>query len=324
MKTKTKRIKQVFTVDEVIHVFAAQKQQHGRSPKRKVFFNENILYSYGYHFALAAVHNGTALINPERYSATTSKHQCWARRGLNHLNPIEVPNVVSPRAIENREYLIEQIIKVFDEILSGRTAGRVYVEVKKRQWKRINRLEELHRRVNNYNRFCSTFKIKDRINLPFDLIEDLEAIIKNLTNKDKEAEKLKEKYWAEKRAQQELEAEASVEAWKRFEGPLRGRTQKIYLRVNRKDDTVESSWGARVPLIEAKQLFEALEAKILNPGDTIGQYRVDRIEAKTVSIGCHTIDIEEARAVLRPQQQQQQQQPTEEGSNVIHLRKEVI
>ena len=40
-----------------------------------VFYDDNTIYSYGYHFPLAHLYDGFALVNSNRYSVSTSKHQ---------------------------------------------------------------------------------------------------------------------------------------------------------------------------------------------------------------------------------------------------------
>ena len=62
---------------DVIHLFAQQSQPHAKSPN--VFFYNDKIYSYGYHYLLAAfIENKKGekaiLINNERYSRTTGKH----------------------------------------------------------------------------------------------------------------------------------------------------------------------------------------------------------------------------------------------------------
>jgi hypothetical protein len=45
-------MKTVFTNNEIFHVFNEQKQETGRTPNRNIFFENNKIYSYGYHYLL--------------------------------------------------------------------------------------------------------------------------------------------------------------------------------------------------------------------------------------------------------------------------------
>src|SRR5579863_947673 len=84
-------MRKVVPGEEVCHLWAHQSQTEARSPTRNIYFTDHVLYSYGAHFPIGAVFKGAGkdavpvyVLNPERYSATTSKHQSWARRAVNH------------------------------------------------------------------------------------------------------------------------------------------------------------------------------------------------------------------------------------------------
>jgi len=48
-----------------------------------VFVDTNgIVYSYGYHYPLAAIVNGKGFVNTRGYSVTTAKHISWAYQAL--------------------------------------------------------------------------------------------------------------------------------------------------------------------------------------------------------------------------------------------------
>ena len=62
---------------DVIHLFAQQTQSHAKSAN--VFFYNDMIYSYGYHYLLASfIENKKGvkaiLINDRGYSVTTGKH----------------------------------------------------------------------------------------------------------------------------------------------------------------------------------------------------------------------------------------------------------
>ena len=61
--------------DEVVHVFAQQTQSEGRNQSGSIFFYNNKIYSYGYHYLLGQfIDKETILINDKGYSVTTSQH----------------------------------------------------------------------------------------------------------------------------------------------------------------------------------------------------------------------------------------------------------
>ena len=53
-----------------------------------MFFEGNIIYSYGYHFPMAIKWNGYVLYNEERYSVSTSKHQGYVLGACSHLDVV--------------------------------------------------------------------------------------------------------------------------------------------------------------------------------------------------------------------------------------------
>jgi hypothetical protein len=42
----------VFTNNEIFHVFNEQNQNEGRTSNRNIYFENNKIYSYGYHYLL--------------------------------------------------------------------------------------------------------------------------------------------------------------------------------------------------------------------------------------------------------------------------------
>ncbi len=85
------RVKQVFDYPMCAHVWAAQSQEHGRSPKGQMYFHGKTIYSYGTHYPIArftgATLNGqpVVLFNSEKNSSTTETHRGCVRNALNGL-----------------------------------------------------------------------------------------------------------------------------------------------------------------------------------------------------------------------------------------------
>lgn len=81
---------------EVVETYREQTQYEGRDRNKALFFEGKVLYSYGYHFPLAMLlKDGHFIINGDRYSPTTSRHQ-WVAR--NNLDPHVV---ISGEALES-------------------------------------------------------------------------------------------------------------------------------------------------------------------------------------------------------------------------------
>ena len=90
---------------EVAHYWANEKQTYGESSN--IFFEDNEIYSYGHHFMIGKiVHTEDGkrvyVLNSERYSSSTSKHQLAASCAIPHGETIfEVPDCSSPELHES-------------------------------------------------------------------------------------------------------------------------------------------------------------------------------------------------------------------------------
>jgi hypothetical protein len=77
----------VFNNDMVAHVWAQRSQTRGRNAGETFYFEQDTIYSYGYHFPLAEfarTPSGTdiVLVNSRSYSVTTAKHASYVRSAI--------------------------------------------------------------------------------------------------------------------------------------------------------------------------------------------------------------------------------------------------
>lgn len=68
------------TTDEMIEAWLSQTKGHGKAGK--LLFNNRLIYSYGKHFTCGELVKNergewSCFLNSQRYSNTTSMHQCW-------------------------------------------------------------------------------------------------------------------------------------------------------------------------------------------------------------------------------------------------------
>lgn len=94
-----KRVKTVFTSDEVPHLWMHKAQQKARSSNGNLFFEGDTIYSYGHHFPIArhvsrARGKVAILFNTDRHSVTTSGHQSQVRMAIpSSVAVFDVPNL---------------------------------------------------------------------------------------------------------------------------------------------------------------------------------------------------------------------------------------
>lgn len=84
----------------VAHIWAQNKpDEAGKSNNGQFYFEGRELYSYGSHFLVGFIMpDGTALLNPDRYSNTTNRHQSYAARAVKYAGH-SVPDLTEMRYI---------------------------------------------------------------------------------------------------------------------------------------------------------------------------------------------------------------------------------
>ena len=73
---------------------------------------------------------------------------------------------------------------------------------------------------------------------------------------------------------------------------------KVYLRVNDKEQTIETTKSANVPIREAKILYDRIQAGKDIKGFKIGYYTVISING-VLKIGCHEIERDEINRIAK-------------------------
>jgi hypothetical protein len=273
-------MKTVFqSIPDCIHVYFQFNQTHGRCGN--VFFDGTTLYSYGRHFELAKLVNGTLFINTQSYSNSTSKHQSYCARSINNdridkivrldfgKGVFYVPNIEAYHYSRANYYKYASQGKGFKDLAQ--------IEY---HFKQLQILENE-----------GLIKI-DLSRFEFDLTESLDLLKERrakqaLINKTSEAKR--EAKWA-----RELELRKATEGEK-LAAWLKGETSttfyaldKVYLRI--KSNTIETTRGARVPLRDGLRLLEKIRAGVDITGEKIASFQVTRVTLDHVQIGCHKIE----------------------------------
>jgi hypothetical protein len=303
----------VFSNTQVCHVWAQQTQARGRGPS--IFFEGTDIYSYGKHFLMGRIHmvkgKPVALITTRDYSVTTQKHKGYAWRAVNGLMPhFPSPDVTS----------LSAAMKLLDSRADGSLLSplkRVKVsDSHSIKWE-LECIADAFKEANALRKILGKPARKPKAKAIAAVKAHLEKRLKRwaelntpemLAKRSAEAVKRAE---AKERARAKAAAErAAAEAADRAErlrkfrageqfGFIRGLETEL-LRV--RGDIVQTSAGAEVPLRDAIALYRAIKSGRDVLGQTVGSFtvvRIDRTESDTiVKIGCHTIALSEADAVL--------------------------
>lgn len=303
-------MKTVFSSNsQLCHVWANQSQDRGKA--NNMFFEDNVVYSYGYHYPAGVIHNtkygAFALINSTFYSPTTSQHTSNASRACYGLmETFHVPNPHNPKGgaealwehVENHiEYCLKTNIKIdsteylrskfetLNRYIEDANALRVLIGLKPKQVPQKTRdkmLVNLEARLKRYR----------ELNTP-------EMIAKR--------EKAKAKRDARKAEKEALAQKEKIERFRK--GEWAGYLNLPYEILRIQENTVKTSAGAEVPLDIARRMLMLIEngqhEKTI--GKHIGHFTIDDfidIEGDTViRIGCHSILLSEARSVLFEQKE---------------------
>lgn len=77
---------------EVIKAYAEGHSEPYTNPGGSLYFDGDVLYSYGQHFPLAVrLKDGNYLLNGDRYSSTTAKHQSYTMQEIHNSRRVEIP-----------------------------------------------------------------------------------------------------------------------------------------------------------------------------------------------------------------------------------------
>lgn len=270
--------------DEVCHVWAQQTQSEGRAGN--IFFRDKSIYSYGEHFEMARfVDSETVFITARGDSVSTARHLSLVRSAVRHKTVFTVPDFnYHP---DNVRYLIEKARDHFDKAKRARKfadweirSGRATVETTRAY------ITQFQVQVSD-----SHVELWQALHTDTYLNSEVQAALLAKARAAQAAEREEQKRRREVEAQRQAELlakwVAGDVAWGRF--------SEMRLRV--KDEHVETTHGARVPVIEARKLYRALKAGVDVTGQQVGYYRVTCVTASELVVGCHRIPLSEVERI---------------------------
>jgi hypothetical protein len=121
-------------------------------------------------------------------------------------------------------------------------------------------------------------------------------MVKTLITKTEQARKEREKQEKIAREKRAIEEQDKLEQWLAG-GSIHCYFEVTRLRVNYKADTIETTKGAEVPVIEAKKLYRAMKAGLNIIGQRVGHFEVRSIDETNLTVGCHVIPLSEIERI---------------------------
>ena len=295
-------MKTVMSTEMVCHTWAAQSQAEAHSPKNSVYFRDSTIYSYGDHFPMAKIVNGTVLQTTRHYSVTTSKHLQLVRQASRHLDSVTCVDVQARSEREHRiniEAMHTEYIALLCKARRARGTSQYY-------------LDSASALAANYQKYCVLFSLTYP---PLVISPETQAEVaaKVATQKIESAERnVLDKAELERVATRRIELEARALAiteqnlvqWKQglYKDTYTLHRLPVALRLQPHDslpNMVLTSHGAEISVRHAHALWEKIQhvkesgVPYAANGHTLyaGQFAVQSIRVDgSVLIGCHTIE----------------------------------
>ena len=259
-----------YSNSEVAHRFATGIGE--RCTGSHMFFEGNIIYSYGYHFPMAIKWNGYVLYNDERYSISTCKHQGYVLGACSHMDIVHCATLehFDTWGMKKTAGFVGRNLKLWlDEV--GELTKKMALARKPEKW-----LSEILRIVDKVDRFCKVFG------------EDVPSELFKYTDEEYVA-KAKEFAKQEMKEEREREQRRQAEEIRKFHEFKKSWVNLPYqiVRYRSEKNRFETSKGVEIPYEIGKRFYEALRDGLLKVGDKVLYYRVNKV-GDTIHIGCHT------------------------------------
>ncbi len=271
--------------NEVAHIWASQSQYEGRAGN--IFFEDGVIYSYGYHFPVARFapeYGNIVLFTNRGYSSSTGKHKSLIRGSI--------PSTYQVIYCDDPKRSIDHNL---DKWRAAVEWMRRDFAAKTHKISRGNLAVEIFKTCESAAIYCMALKIAAP--------EWCNESNDEMTARDYvyELAKAREIKKAAARAEYEkamgLEAAERMALWVIGENVYCGGFQYLPTALRIKAESIQTSRGANIPIADALKLWPLL-VRAKNSGKTLeaglhsinlGAYRFNSFDGHTLIVGCHQI-----------------------------------
>ena len=297
---------------QVFHLFANKVQDEAKTSTRNVFFNNDSIYSYGYHYKLGLhLDKNSMLINNKGYSVTTSKHIQDLSHASRHKTIFYSQNVLIAEMLPRLEDYAKKVVN----------ARKVNTKARY-----IDMIDCIYNSFVNFQTYCTNNKINyvrwsnsQRINLIVDkrskeykrvnfIYESIKGNIKELESQIKTAkEKQKKKEQQRQKEQTKLFRDNKI-TFARLNFDLLKLVEMHSHTAN--DDRLEdfyvcTSQNVKLSINECNEAIKKLEqinynADLINKhlkGQRIKHYTITGARQNALIVGCHKVKFEEIKRI---------------------------
>ena len=279
-------MKKVFSShNEVAHIWASQSQYEGRAGN--IFFEDGVIYSYGYHFPVARFapeYGNIVLFTNKGYSSSTGKHKSLIRGAIGRDYQViycDDPKRSADHNLNKWRAAVEWMRRDFAAKTHKISRGNLAVEIFKT--------------CESAEIYCMALKIAAP--------EWCNESNEEMTARDYVYELAKAREIKKAAARAEYEKKAALEAadrmalWINGDNVYTGGFNYLPTALRIKADSIQTSRGATIPVSDAIKLWPLL-VRVKNSGKTLeaglhsinlGAYRFNSFDGNTLIVGCHQI-----------------------------------
>ena len=297
-------MKTQFNNPELTHIWANQQQAQGKGSS--MFFENESIYSYGYHFKIAQIveHNNkkAVLFNNKTYSNTTNKHQSLVKRAIPSQYPVfnvnSFPDTM-PLTMMHSNNLISYLNNAEEtqqKLVKATKSKEAYVNL-------------INVYLNSFCNYCEFYELKDLSIFTLAKLQGLsiQERFLNITNFVFEYTN-SESYinWQHKRVEKERiafekalsDAADKIQHFRDFKVSTVWGIGTNLLRFNKETEQIETSGGVKMPKNIFFDAYQRLKSNTLLIGQHIGQYRFNGLENDTLLVGCHKISVNDVENLV--------------------------
>lgn len=297
---------------QVFHLFANKVQDEAKTSTRNVFFNNDSIYSYGYHYKLGLhLDKNSMLINNKGYSVTTSKHIQDLSHASRHKTIFYSQNVLIAEMLPRLEDYAKKVVN----------ARKVNTKARY-----IDMIDCIYNSFVNFQTYCTNNKINhvrwsnsQRINLIVDkrskeykrvnfIYESIKGNIKELESQIKTAkEKQKKKEQQRQKEQTKLFRDNKI-TFARLNFDLLKLVEMHSHTANHdrlEDFYIATSQNVKLSIKECNEAIKKLEqinynSDLINKhlkGQRIKHYTITGAKQNALIVGCHKVKFEEIKRI---------------------------
>jgi hypothetical protein len=297
---------------QVFHLFANKVQEEAKTSTRNVFFYDDSIYSYGYHYKLGLhLDNNAMLINNKGYSITTSKHISELSQASRHKTIFYSQNVLIAEVLPRLEDYAKKVVNARKEVTKAYYIDMVnyiyncFVDFQK--YCIDNKIKKIYWSNNTIQRPILDKRSKEykRVNFIYNSIKGNIKELESQIKKAKEKQKKKEK---QRQLEQTKLFRANKITFARLNFDLLKLVEMHSHTANHdrlEDFYVCTSQNVKLSIKECNEAIKKLEqikynSDLINKhlkGQRIKHYTITGAKQNALIVGCHKVKFEEIKRI---------------------------